>query len=228
MIELKNISKTYRKTGVCALDNFNLTIEKGEFVFLIGATGAGKSSLMKLLLREEKPDEGQVFINGVDIVKLRGRQIPKFRRSIGVVFQDFRLLPDRTVYENVAFAMQVVGAKTKTIKKIVPQVLALVGLEDKANVRPDQLSGGEQQRVSMARALVNNPPLLIADEPTGNLDPETSEEIMDLLDRINRLGTTVIVVTHAKDLVNRMQKRVVTLEKGKLIRDAKQGGYQLV
>ncbi len=228
MIELKNISKTYRKTGVCALKDFNLTIEKGEFVFLIGATGAGKSSLMKLLLREEKPDEGQVFINGVDIVKLRGRQIPKFRRGIGVVFQDFRILPDRTVYENVAFAMQVVGAKTKTIKKIVPQVLSLVGLEDKANVKPDQLSGGEQQRVSMARALVNNPPLLIADEPTGNLDPETSEEIMDLLERINRLGTTVIVVTHAKELVNRMQKRVVTLEKGKLIRDAKQGGYQLV
>lgn len=228
MIELKNISKTYRKTGVCALRDLNLTIEKGEFVFLIGATGAGKSSLMKLLLREEKADEGQVLINGADITKLRGRQIPKFRRGIGVVFQDFRLLPDRTVYENVAFAMQVVGAKNKTIKKIVPQVLSLVGLEDKANVKPDQLSGGEQQRVSMARALVNNPPLLIADEPTGNLDPETSDEIMELLERINRLGTTVIVATHAKELVNRMQKRVITLEKGKLIRDAKQGGYQLV
>ena len=229
-VECIDVRKIYQmgEVQIKAADGINFSIEKGEFVFLIGATGAGKSSLMKLLLREEKPDEGQVFINGVDIVKLRGRQIPKFRRGIGVVFQDFRLLPDRTVYENVAFAMQVVGAKTKTIKKIVPQVLSLVGLEDKANVKPDQLSGGEQQRVSMARALVNNPPLLIADEPTGNLDPETSEEIMDLLERINRLGTTVIVVTHAKELVNRMQKRVVTLEKGKLIRDAKQGGYQLV
>ncbi|MEE1013789.1 MAG: ATP-binding cassette domain-containing protein, partial [Clostridia bacterium] len=193
MIEFKNVSKTYRDTGVCALRDFTVTIEKGEFVFLIGATGAGKSTIMKLLLREEKADVGQVLLNGTDLAKIPSRQIPKFRRGIGVVFQDFRLLPDRTVYENVAFAMQVVGSPQKNIKHIVPQVLSLVGLAEKANDKPGQLSGGEQQRVSMARALVNNPPLLIADEPTGNLDPETSDEIMDLLVRINRLGTTVIV-----------------------------------
>lgn len=227
MIEFKNVSKTYRDTGVCALRDFTVTIEKGEFVFLIGATGAGKSTFMKLLLREEKADGGQVLLNGTDLAKIPSRQIPKFRRGIGVVFQDFRLLLDRTVYENVAFAMQVVGAPQKNIKHIVPQVLSLVGLTEKANDKPGQLSGGEQQRVSMARALVNNPPLLIADEPTGNLDPETSDEIMDLLVRINRLGTTVIVATHARELVNRMQKRVLTLEKGKLIRDVEQGGYQL-
>lgn len=227
MIEFKNVSKTYRDTGVCALRDFTLTIDKGEFVFLIGATGAGKSTIMKLLLREQKADTGQVLLNGTDLAKIPSRQIPKFRRGIGVVFQDFRLLPDRTVYENVAFAMQVVGAHRKNIQHIVPQVLSLVGLAEKANDKPDQLSGGEQQRVSMARALVNNPPLLIADEPTGNLDPETSDEIMDLLVRINRLGTTVIVATHARELVDRMQKRVLTLEKGKLIRDAEQGGYQL-
>lgn len=227
MIEFKNVSKTYRDTGVCALRDFTVTIDKGEFVFLIGATGAGKSTIMKLLLREEKADTGQVLLNGTDLAKIPSRQIPKFRRGIGVVFQDFRLLPDRTVYENVAFAMQVVGAHRKNIKHIVPQVLSLVGLAEKANDKPGQLSGGEQQRVSMARALVNNPPLLIADEPTGNLDPETSDEIMDLLVRINRLGTTVIVATHARELVDRMQKRVLTLEKGKLIRDAEQGGYQL-
>ncbi|MBQ2614742.1 MAG: cell division ATP-binding protein FtsE [Clostridia bacterium] len=228
MIEIRNVTKVYPQTEVHALQNLSVKIEKGEFVFLIGATGAGKSTLMKLLLREEVADDGQVLINGQDVKKLRGRNIPKFRRGIGVVFQDFRLLPDRTVYENIAFAMQVVGASPRKIRHIVPQVLSLVGLEDKADAKPGQLSGGEQQRVSMARALVNNPPLLIADEPTGNLDPETSDEIMELLERINRLGTTVLVATHARELVNRMQKRVLTLEKGRLIRDAEQGGYQLV
>ena len=228
MIEFRNVTKIYPKTEIHALKDLNLTIEKGEFVFLIGATGAGKSTLMKLLLREEVADQGEVLINGVDVKKIRGRHIPKFRRGIGVVFQDFRLLPNRTVYENVAFAMQVVGASSQSMKRVVPQVLNLVGLADKADTKPGQLSGGEQQRVSMARALVNNPPLLIADEPTGNLDPETSDEIMDLLARINSLGTTVIMATHAKELVNRMQKRVLTLEQGRLIRDVEQGGYQLV
>ncbi len=227
MIELINVSKIYRDTGVCALQNINLTIDKGEFVFLIGATGAGKTSLIKLLLREETADRGRVMVDGVDLGQIHRRRIPQLRRGIGVVFQDFRLLPDRTVFENVAFAMQVVGAQKKVIAHIVPQVLSLVGLSDKADARPQQLSGGEKQRASMARALVNNPPLLIADEPTGNLDPNTSEEIVALLEKINRRGTTVIMATHAKDLVDRMQKRVLTLENGRIIRDEKQGGYEL-
>lgn len=227
MIELINVSKIYRDTGVCALQNINLTIGKGEFVFLIGATGAGKTSLIKLLLREETADRGRVMVDGVDLGQIHRRRIPQLRRGIGVVFQDFRLLPDRTVFENVAFAMQVVGAQKKVIAHIVPQVLSLVGLSDKADARPQQLSGGEKQRASMARALVNNPPLLIADEPTGNLDPNTSAEIVALLEKINRRGTTVIMATHAKDLVDRMQKRVLTLENGRIIRDEKQGGYGL-
>ncbi len=227
MIELKNVTKTYHDTGICALQDVSLQIQKGEFVFLIGATGAGKSTLTKLLLREEKPDSGTVLVNGVNLGKLRRRKIPKLRREVGVVFQDFRLLPDRTVYENVAFAMQVIGKSKRMIRHIVPQVLALVGLTEKANFRPDQLSGGERQRASMARALVNNPPLLIADEPTGNLDPQTSEEIMALLERIHQRGTTVLVVTHDKTIVDRMQKRVLTMEDGTIIRDEEKGGYQL-
>ncbi len=227
MIELINVSKIYRDTGVCALQNINLTIGKGEFVFLIGATGAGKTSLIKLLLREETADRGRVMVDGVDLGQIHRRRIPQLRRGIGVVFQDFRLLPDRTVFENVAFAMQVVGAQKKVIAHIVPQVLSLVGLSEKSDARPQQLSGGEKQRASMARALVNNPPLLIADEPTGNLDPNTSAEIVALLEKINRRGTTVIMATHAKDLVDRMQKRVLTLENGRIIRDEKQGGYGL-
>ncbi len=227
MIELINVSKIYRDTGVCALQNINLTIDKGEFVFLIGATGAGKTSLIKLLLREETADRGRVIVDGVDLSQIHRRRIPQLRRGIGVVFQDFRLLPDRTVFENVAFAMQVVGAQKKVIAHIVPQVLSLVGLSEKSDARPQQLSGGEKQRASMARALVNNPPLLIADEPTGNLDPNTSAEIVALLEKINRRGTTVIMATHAKDLVDRMQKRVLTLENGRIIRDEKQGGYGL-
>ena len=228
MIEFQNVTKVYHDTGVNALYDISLKIEKGEFVFLIGATGAGKSTLIKLLMREEKADKGKVLINGVDISEISGRKIPQFRRSIGVVFQDFRLLPECTVFENVAFAMQVVGKPKKVIQHIVPQVLSLVGLSEKIDAKPHQLSGGEQQRVSMARALVNNPPLLIADEPTGNLDPETANEIMNLLVRINRLGTTVIVASHAKELVNRMKKRVLTLEKGYLIRDTEKGEYDIV
>lgn len=228
MIEFQNVSKIYKETGVRALRDISLRIEKGEFVFLIGATGAGKTTMIKLLLREEVADRGRVIIDGVDVARMSRRRIPQLRRGIGVVFQDFRLLPERTVYENVAFAMQVVGTPKRVIRHIVPQVLELVGLSDKAAAKPGQLSGGEQQRASMARALVNNPPLLIADEPTGNLDPETSGEIMTLLERINRRGTTVIVATHAKELVDRMQKRVLALESGVLIRDAARGRYDIV
>lgn len=228
MIEFRNVTKVYKDTGVNALYNITTKIDDGEFVFLIGATGAGKSTVIKLLMREERADDGNVLVNGVDIAALRGGRIPQYRRGIGVVFQDFRLLPERTVYENVAFAMQVVGKPKKVIEHIVPQVLSLVGLEDKAKAKPHQLSGGEQQRVSMARALVNNPPLLLADEPTGNLDPETAKEIMGLLERINRLGTTVIVATHAKELVNKMRKRVLTLENGRLVSDTEKGEYTIV
>ncbi len=228
MIEFRNVTKVYKDTGVNALYNITTKIDDGEFVFLIGATGAGKSTVIKLLMREERADDGNVLVNGVDIAALRGGRIPQYRRGIGVVFQDFRLLPERTVYENVAFAMQVVGKPKKVVEHIVPQVLSLVGLEDKAKAKPHQLSGGEQQRVSMARALVNNPPLLLADEPTGNLDPETAKEIMGLLERINRLGTTVIVATHAKELVNKMRKRVLTLENGRLVSDTEKGEYTIV
>lgn len=228
MIEFQNVTKVYKDTGVNALYNITTKINDGEFVFLIGATGAGKSTVIKLLMREETADEGSVIVNGVDISTLRGRRIPEYRRGIGVVFQDFRLLPERTVYENVAFAMQAVGKPKNVIEHIVPQVLSLVGLEDKSNAKPHQLSGGEQQRVSMARALVNNPPLLLADEPTGNLDPETAKEVMGLLERINKLGTTVIVATHAKELVNQMKKRVLTLENGRLVRDTEKGAYTVV
>lgn len=227
MIEFRNVNKIYHDTDVHALKDLNFRVEQGEFVFLIGATGAGKSTLIKLVMREEMADNGLVLINGVNLANLKGVQIPKMRRKIGVVFQDFKLLPKRTVYENVAFAMEVLGTPQRNINHIVPQVLSLVGLSDKADVFPSQLSGGEQQRASMARALVNNPPLLIADEPTGNLDPETSEEIIDLLVRINRLGTTVLVATHAKEIVDKLQKRVITLDRGRIIRDEKQGRYRL-
>lgn len=228
MIEFKNVTKVYKDTDVHALRNIDLKIEKGEFVFLIGATGAGKSTLIKLLLREEKADSGSVIVDGVNLSVMKKRLIPLLRRGIGVVFQDFRLLPDSTVFENVAFAMQVVGAKQKEINKVVPEILALVELSDKADAMPNQLSGGERQKVSMARALVNNPPLLIADEPTGNLDPETSKEIMSLLERINNLGTTVIVATHDREIVNRMKKRVLVIDSGKLVKDTVQGGYSVV
>lgn len=225
MIELHNVSKTYLK-GVQALTNVNLKIEKEEFIFLVGPSGAGKSTFIKLLLKEEEVTEGNIFINGQDVTKLSKRKVPYHRRNIGVVFQDFRLLPNKTVYENVAFAMQIVEATPKEIRRQVPMVLGMVGLSDKAASYPHQLSGGEKQRVSIARAIVNNPSILIADEPTGNLDPETAWEIMKVLRQINRRGTTIIMATHARDIVDIMQQRVVALEKGRIVRDEQRGAYE--
>jgi cell division transport system ATP-binding protein len=224
LIEFKNVSKVYQK-GVQALININIKIEKGEFVFLVGPSGAGKSTFVKLLLKEEEPTEGRIFINEEDITKLSRRNVPFLRRNISVVFQDFRLLPNKTVYENVAFAMQVVEASSREIRRQVPMILGMVGLSDKASQYPNQLSGGERQRVSIARAIVNNPGILIADEPTGNLDPETAWEIMKVLKQINRRGTTVIMASHAKDIINVMQQRVIALEKGRIIRDEQKGAY---
>lgn len=222
MIVLDNVCKTY-STGVAALNGVNLRIHKGEFVFVVGSSGSGKTTLFKLLLRELEPTSGKIFINSKNISRLRRRKIPKMRRGMGVVFQDFRLLKDRTVYENVALAQRVVGKSAKTIRETVPQMLSMVGLADKADSLPSELSGGEQQRVALARALVNNPPLLLADEPTGNLDPANAWEIMNLLDDINKRGTTVVVVTHNQEIVERMQKRVITIDKGVVIHDEKGG-----
>jgi len=224
MIELVNVSKTF-SNGHKALKNINIKIDNGEFVFLVGPSGAGKSTLIKLLLKEIDPDDGRIIINGKDVTKLKRREIPYLRRSIGVVFQDFRLLPDKTVYENVAFAMEVTEASPKDIRRQVPIVLSLVGLSKKANLYPNQLSGGEQQRVSLARAIVNGPSILIADEPTGNLDPDTSWEVMKSLNEINHRGTTVLMATHAKDIVNAMKKRVIAIEDGTITRDDMKGGY---
>ena len=224
MIELHNVTKTYSK-GVQALVNINLKIEKEEFVFLVGPSGAGKSTCVKLILKEEEPTAGNIFINNQNLTKLSKRKVPYHRRNIGVVFQDFRLLPNKTVYENVAFAMQIVEAVPREIRRQVPMVLGMVGLSDKAAAYPHQLSGGEKQRVSIARAIVNNPSILIADEPTGNLDPETAWEIMKVLRQINRRGTTVIMATHASNIVDVMQQRVVALEKGRIIRDEQKGAY---
>lgn len=224
MIEFRNVTKIY-STGVTAVDNTSLEIEKGEFVFIVGSSGCGKSTLMKMLMKEVEPTEGQILVNGIDITKISKRRIPNLRRSMGIVFQDFRLLPDKTVYENVAYAMRVIEASPKVIKRQVPNVLSLVGLLNKADAYPDQLSGGEQQRVAVARAIVNNPSVLIADEPTGNLDPDTAWEIMSLLNDINRRGTTVVVATHAKDIVDKMQKRVIAIEKGNVYSDIKKGVY---
>ena len=223
MIEFKNVSKVY-KTGTVGVKNANFTINKGEFVFLVGASGSGKSTLVKLILKEEDATEGKILINRKDITHLKPSRVPYLRRSMGVVFQDFRLLPDRTVYDNVAFAMYIVNATPKHIRRQVPMLLSLVGLSNKAKVYPDELSGGEQQRVALARALVNNPSMIIADEPTGNLDPDTAWEIMSLLNDINLRGTTVVVATHAKDIVDYMKKRVIKLESGLIISD-KKGGY---
>ena len=222
MIVLDNVCKTY-STGVSALNGVNLRIHKGEFVFIVGSSGSGKSTLFKLLLRELEPTSGKIFINSKNISRLRRGKIPKMRRGIGVVFQDFRLLKDRNVYDNVALAMRVVGKPAKAIREQVPQMLALVGLSDKAESLPNELSGGEQQRVALARALVNNPPVLLADEPTGNLDPANAWEIMNLLDDINKRGTTVVVVTHNQEIVERMQKRVITINKGLIVNDEKGG-----
>ena len=223
MIEFRNVCKTY-STGSEVIHNANFNIEKGEFAFLVGTSGSGKSTIIKLILKEENPTSGKIIINGKDTTNLKPSKIPYLRRSMGIVFQDFRLLPDRNVYENVAFAMHVVKATPRHIKRQVPMVLSQVGLADKAKKFPNELSGGEQQRVALARAMVNNPSMLIADEPTGNLDPNTAWDIMGLLNDINLRGTTVLVATHAKDIVDKMNKRVIRIDDGNIIRD-KKGGY---
>ena len=224
MIHMNNVTKVY-PNGSTGVENINLHINKGEFVFIVGSSGSGKSTLMKLLLKELDPTEGDIIINKVKTHELNRRQIPYLRRNLGVVFQDFRLLPNKTVYENVAFAMRVIEAPGRIIRRNVPAVLSLVGLGQKGRSYPNQLSGGEQQRTALARAIANNPPILICDEPTGNLDPETAYGIMKLLDDINKRGTTIVMATHARDIVDAMQKRVVTLHKGHIIRDIEKGGY---
>ena len=224
MIEFKHVSKIY-STRTEAVHGANFIIEKGDFAFLVGQSGSGKSTLIKLILKEEEPTEGTIIINGKDTTFLKPSRVPYLRRSMGVVFQDFRLLPDKTVYDNVAFAMNIVKASPRHIRRQVPMVLSLVGLSSKAKAYPEELSGGEQQRVALARALVNNPSMIIADEPTGNLDPETAWEIMTLLNEINLRGTTVVIATHAKDIVDAMKKRVIEIEKGIIIRDDRKGGY---
>lgn len=225
VIVLDRVSKSY-STGSPALDNVSLSIKRGEFVFIVGDSGSGKSTLIRLLLRELTPTGGRVVVNGSDVAKLKRRQVPKFRRNLGIVFQDFRLLNDRNVYENVAFAQRIVQTPMKSIKKNVPNALAVVGLAGKYKAKTKQLSGGEQQRVALARALVNEPPILLADEPTGNLDPKNSWDIMKLLERINEeKGTTILVVTHNREIVNEMQKRVITMKKGVVISDEEKGGY---
>ncbi len=226
MIRFENVSKTY-KNGTPALTNVNLDIEKGEFVFLVGASGSGKTTFLRLLLREELPDQGRILEAGRDIGALPKWRVPYLRRNIGCVFQDFRLLPNKTVFENVAFALEVIGRPRSTVDSQVPQILELVGLGEKAKNLPGELSGGEQQRVAVARAFVNRPLILLADEPTGNLDPSNSESIMALLERINRTGTTVVMATHDKNMVDRMRRRVVELEKGEIVRDQVRGVYGL-
>lgn len=226
LIVLENVTKSYQTgNGAHALNGVNLKIKKGEFVFIVGDSGSGKSTLIKLLLRELVPTTGEIYVNGDNLAKLKHRQVPVYRRNLGVVFQDFRLLKDRNVYENVAFAQRIVQTPNREIKKNVPAILSIVGLAGKYKAKPKQLSGGEQQRVAMARALINKPPILLCDEPTGNLDPKNSWEIMKLLEQINKRGTTIIVVTHNKEIVNEMQKRVITLKKGVIISDEEKGGY---
>lgn len=224
MIEFRNVTKLYDKVKP-ALSNVNLTIDRGEFVFLVGPSGAGKSTFIKLLLKEIEPTEGSIIVNDVDITKLKRNRVPYHRRKIGVVFQDFRLIPNLSVYENLAFALRVIEAPLKDIKKKIPIVLGLVGLSGKFKAFPHELSGGEQQRVSLARAIINNPALLIADEPTGNLDPETAKDIMKLLTDINHAGTTVVMATHAKEIVDSMRKRVIAMDKGIVVRDIQRGAY---
>lgn len=224
MIIFDDVCKTY-STGTEAVKHTTLHIEKGEFAFIVGQSGCGKSTLMKMILKEVEPTSGDIYINGKSIKNIPRKKVPYLRRKMGIVFQDFRLLPDKTVYDNVAYAMRVIGARSQQIKRQVPNVLSLVGLLPKAKVYPEQLSGGEQQRVAVARAIVNNPVMLIADEPTGNLDPNTAWEIMSLLNDINRRGTTVVVATHAKDIVDEMQKRVITIKDGVVVSDIKKGVY---
>ena len=224
MIQLRNISKKFAN-GHVALNNVSLDIENGEFVFLVGTSGAGKSTIIKLMMKELELDSGMILINDKDVTKLKRSQVPHLRRSMGVVFQDFRLLQDKTVYENVAFAMEVVEASQKEIRRQVPMILGMDGLSKKSKQYPHQLSGGEQQRVSIARAMVNGPSILVADEPTGNLDPEMSWEIMKLFNEINQRGTTILMATHDLHIVDRMKKRVVEISDGNIIRDEKRGGY---
>lgn len=225
MIRLDDVTKYYPTSTRPALEKVSISIDKGEFVFLIGPSGSGKSTVLRLLLREETVDSGRIEVDGRDLRKVRGHKIPELRRRIGCVFQDFRLLPRKTVYENVAFALEVINKSSRQIKRTVPEVLDMVGLTGKATRMPNELSGGEQQRVAIARAFVNRPLLLLADEPTGNLDPDTSQGIMNLLERINRTGTTVIMATHDNNIVDAMRRRVIELEAGQVIRDQSRGVY---
>ena len=225
MIKLTNVSKRY-PSGNLALDNVSLDIDKGEFVFIVGSSGAGKSTLMRLLLREETPTSGRVIVNGRNVGEMKRRDIPYFRRTLGVVFQDFRLIPTMNVYDNVAFALRAINVSNKDIRQRVPYILNLVGLQGKARSMPEQISGGEQQRVALARALVNNPDLILADEPTGNIDPELSYEIVELLTEINKVGTTIVMVTHEHELVAQFDHRIIQIEKGRLVADTgKIGGH---
>jgi cell division transport system ATP-binding protein len=225
LIRIRNARKTY-KNGVTAVSDLDLNIKKGEFVFVIGSTGCGKSTLIKMLYREEKPSDGKIIVGGIDVGKLKNSKVYKLRRKIGVVFQDFKLLPKLTVYENVAFTLEIFGLPKKEIHEKVVKVLDLVGLKNKAKQYPTHLSGGEQQRVAIARAIVNGPKLLICDEPTGNLDENTSMEIMNVLEEINKLGTTIIMVTHDTDIVDRMKKRVILLDSGRVLKDYEEGEYK--
>jgi len=224
MIHMRNVRKVY-DTGVVALDGVNVDIKKGEFVFVVGASGAGKSTFIKMLFREELPTSGELLVNGHDVVNMERSEVPYLRRGLGVIFQDYRLLPDKTVFENVAFAMQVIEAPRRTMQRSVNAVLEVVGLRDKYRSFPSQLSGGEQQRVAIARAIVNSPAIVIADEPTGNLDPETSWDIMDIFHRINQAGTTIVMATHDKHIVDTMQRRVIAIEGGRIVRDEARGVY---
>ena len=225
MIVFDHVTKQYKNSPQPALDDVSLTIEQGDFVFLVGSSGSGKSSLLRLLLKEEKATEGTVTVDGVNVAKLPNRKVPAFRRQMGIVFQDFRLLPGKSVFDNVAFGMEVIGKSRKEIQERIPAVLDLVGLDEKAHRLPSELSGGEQQRVALARAFVNQPRLLLADEPTGNLDPSTSVGIMKLLDRINRTGTTIVMATHDVAIVDQMRKRIVQMDNGKIVRDQERGMY---
>ena len=234
MIEFDNVTKRYQST--VALENVTVKIQKGDFVFLVGPSGAGKSTFIKLILKEIEATKGTIKVRGQNVTRMKAYQIPRLRRNIGIVFQDFRLLPKKTVYENVAFAMEIVHARRRNIRRTVPQVLSMMGILEKANKYPDELSAGEQQRVAIARAIVNKPTILIADEPTGNLDPDTAWEIMQLLHMITQHGTTILMVTHARDIVDRMEKRVIAIENGRIVRDgfgmygysqAPEGGTQL-
>ena len=224
MIELKDVTKEYSK-GISALNGINLKIEQGEFVFIVGDSGSGKSTLIKLIMKELEPTSGTIMVNGQNLERLKHRKIPMYRRGLGVVYQDFRLLKDRNIYENIAFAMKVVEAPSRQIKSRVLSMLSMVGLLDKYKAYPNELSGGEQQRVAIARALVNRPAILLCDEPTGNLDPANSAEIMKILNQANKLGTTVLVVTHNMEIVQQMKKRTITMSEGKIISDLEKGGY---